>query len=137
MKRLNYWIVAIIGLLVAVVALLFHEQSWLFTLGTIELVLIGLVVNTFVIVYARRKWKSNPYGRALMYSKVSLAVLVDLSLLTIAFGPDWEWRAFLRVILFGLVLVAQTRLLQLLFSLRNSEAREIYNEKHDSAGREI
>ena len=120
------------AMLFVVLAIVFHESPWLFTIGTIELALIGLVVNTFVFVYYRRNWRVNPYGRALMYSKISLAVLVDMSLLTALMGADWEWRAALRAILFCGILIAQTRLLQLLFSLRHKEAREEYYSQNES-----
>lgn len=130
----TYWIFAILCIPIGILAVKFHEEPILFRLGTVVLIFIAIVVNSFVVVYSRRKWRSNPYGRALMYSKVSLALLVDITLITALLGPDWDGRAAVRVLLFGGILIAQIRLLQLLFSVRNPEARRTYDEDHDNDG---
>lgn len=131
MKRKIYWVVGVYFLVLIVLCGIYRDSRILFHIGTAELVAVALVVNVFVFFYLQRNWRANPYGRALMYSKISLAVLADLSLITLFFGPDWPWRAAARVILFGGVFVAQARLLQLLWNLRNEEARDKYHREND------
>lgn len=105
-------------------AFLFYDSPYMFHASTVVLILIAIVVNGFVAVYARRNWRANPYGRALMYSKVSLGIIVNLSLVTSLLGPDWEWRASVRFVCFALILVAQARLLQLLFTTKHVPSRD-------------
>lgn len=135
MTKLKWFLLAILAIPLLVLATIYHDSRALFVLGTVELIGIAVVVNTFVIVYWQRNWRANPYGRALMYSKISLAALVNLSVITGLLGPDWEYRSVVRVMLFGGILIAQTRLLQLLFSLRNQAGRDKY--ARDNANEEV
>jgi hypothetical protein len=137
MKHRIFLPVLLVALVVSTPALIFHDSRVLFWVGTAVLTVIGILTTTFVIVYYRRDWRANPFGRALMYSQISTALIVDLSIATSFLGPDWEWRYAVRLLCFVGIMVAQSRFLQLLFSLRNSEAREAYNESHDNAGRVI
>jgi hypothetical protein len=137
MKRPIYWLLGALAVPLFILSVVYHDSPILFLIGTVEVVLIAIVVNTFVFIYLGRNWRANPYGRALMYSKISLAFLANLSVITGVLGPDWEYRSSVRVLLFAGILIAQARLLHLLFSIRNEEAREEYDEAHDSAGREI
>jgi hypothetical protein len=112
---------------------IYHESPLIKTFGDMILLLIGLVVNAFVFTYGRRNWRSNPYGRAIMYSEASFAILANLSLVTVLMGPNWEYRSVTRVILFTFILVAQTRLFQLLLSTVDGPARDAYDKTHDRA----
>lgn len=103
----------------------------LFFIGNIELFVISVIVTVFVIVYSRRNWRANPYGRALMYSKVSLALLANLSFFTGLLGSDFSYRGITRIFLFTLILLAQARLLHLLFHVRNAEARHKYDIEYE------
>jgi hypothetical protein len=114
LRSRHYILLALLFVPGIILSVMYHDSPALFVVGTIELALIAIVVNAFVFIYLRRNWRSNPYGRGLMYSKMSLAILADLSLITIALGPDWAGRSTARVILYGLILVAQAHLLQLL-----------------------
>lgn len=129
MTKFKWFLVVALSIPFIIIATIYHDSRTLFVIGSIELLCIAVVVNTFVIVYWRRNWKVNAYGRALMYSKISLALLANLSVITGFLGPDWQYRSVVRLVLFAGILVAQTRLLQLLFSLRNKTAREEYHSK--------
>lgn len=130
MKSKFHWFVLIFTAVTALVTVLLYNTPYLFKVGTVELIIIAIVVNTFVIIYSRRNWRANPYGRALMYSKISLAILADLSLVTGLLGPNWSGRGLLRIFVFGIILIAQTRLLQLLFSAKVRNDRKVYDEIH-------
>lgn len=132
MSKFKWFLVILAALPFLGIAIVYRDSEVLFAIGTFELLCIAIVVNTFVIVYWRRNWKANPYGRALMYSKISLALLADLSFVTGFLGPDWEYRYVIRVILFTGILIAQTRLLQLLFSLRHKNARDLYYNSQET-----
>lgn len=129
MNNKGYALLLAIGQPAVALTLFYHNHPILQLVGTIELVLIGLVVNTFVILYSRRNWRANPYGRALMYSKISLAILVNLALLFALVDPG-EWRLALRIFVFTAILVAQTRLLHLLFTLRKRADWDKYVADH-------
>lgn len=107
-------------------------ESVLYAVGTVELIGIAVVVNLFVVLYSFRNWRSNAYGRALMYSKLSLVALVDLSLTTALFGPEWPGRELVRVLLFGAILASQTRLLVLLIKLGKIKNRrsQLHKDLH-------
>lgn len=125
----RYLLLGVIVLPLLILAAIFRGSKILIHLGTAELVLIGIVVNLFVIVYSRRRWTANPYGRALMYSKLSLALLVNLSVYSVVFGIPDEWRGFVRIIIFGVILFAQARLFHLLFSAKNKVARLAFEKE--------
>lgn len=125
MNQRGYAVMLAVGQPALALTLIYHNHPVLHLIGTIELVLIAVVVNAFVIVYSRRNWRANPYGRALMYSKISLAILINLAVL-FAFVEPGEWRLALRVLVFTAILVAQARLLHLLFTLRKQTAWDQY-----------
>lgn len=138
MKTYKYWILmAILATPLLVLAIIHSDSTALFLIGTIELILIALVVNTFVIVYSHRNWRANAYGRGLMYSKISLAILADLSIVTGFLGPDWHYRGVVRVVLFAAILIAQARLLHLLFATSTLEARIAYEKEQRDEREEV
>lgn len=121
----------ILGILAAIAVtatFYFHDEPWLFHVGTGIFALVGVIVTTFVIIYGQRNWRANAYGRALMYSMASLALVVLISLVTTFLGRDWEWRAAVRVILFGGIFITQGRLLYLLF-LAKPNKRDEYQSR--------
>lgn len=66
----------------------------------------ALPATLFVVVYARRPWWRSIYGRALMLSGLSLALLLDLTLL-------FRWvpvpgAHVIQLVVFALVAVATT-----------------------------
>jgi Ca2+/H+ antiporter len=122
-------VLAILGIPVLVLALFFHNSPWLFTLGTIELALVAAVVNAFVAIYSRRRWRANAYGRALMYSMASLAIVADLSMFTILMGPDWTYRSVVRLVIYGAILIAQLRMFQLLFAKQTDTTTDEYRHQ--------
>lgn len=126
MKSTLWKVLAILFPIVAALAIYFHDKRWLFLMGTFEVLLIAIFVTTFVIVYSTRNWRANPYGRGLMYSKISLALFADLSLITNYFGPEWPYRATVRFLVFLGIVISQGRLLQLVITLRSKESREQY-----------
>jgi len=115
MKRL-YWIAGLLLVPILALAIMHRNDPLLFTLGTGILVMIGVVLNLFVGIYLRRNWRETTGGRAIMYSVASLAALTDLSLMTAFLGPDWEWRAAVRLIVFGGILLAHAHLLWVLIT---------------------
>ncbi len=138
LKKNTHITAIILAAIVLPVLYIFHEDPALKTAGDYVLLLTAVVINAFVLTYARRNWRANPYGRAIMYSQASLATLSNLTLVTILLGPDWEYRFAVRVILFIGILVAQTRMFQLLLSTVNGPERQVYNDSHDKdTGREI
>lgn len=91
--------------------------------GDTALIIIAIIVNTFVIQYALlSKWKKTRAGESLMYAKMCLAALVDLSLITVILGPDWAGRPYVRAILFIAIAYTQGRLY---WSLLRSQARTL------------
>lgn len=137
-RRNTYWLIGLVIVIALPVLYAFHNHPLLKSIGDYVLLLTALVVNAFVLTYARRNWRSNPYGRAIMYSQASLATIANLSVITVTFGPNWEYRFVLRLILFVAVLIAQTRMFQLLLSTVDGPDRKEYTDTHDKdTGREI
>jgi hypothetical protein len=119
-------VLAALGLPVLILSIIFHNSSWLFTLGTIELALVALVVNGFVIIYSRRRWRANAYGRALMYSMASLGSVALLTVFTLIMGPDWDYRSVVRMVIYGAILVTHLRMFQLLFAKQTEVTKDEY-----------
>ena len=95
------------------------------TIALIELLYIGVVVTTFIIFYAARStWWSTRPGQALMSSKVTIAVVIWLSLATALFGQDWPGRYWVRVLIFGGIAISQTWLLWVLLKVQGFEKRQ-------------
>jgi hypothetical protein len=120
------WLLGFLGIPVLLLAIRFHDSAWLFNLGTVEVALVALVVNAFVVIYSRRRWRANAYGRALMYSMASLAVVADLSVVTLLMGPTWEYRSVFRLMIYGVILIAQLRMFQLLFAKQTDTTKDEY-----------
>lgn len=119
-------ILAFLGIPVLLVSIIFHDSRWLFHLGTVELGLVALVVNAFVVIYSRRRWRANAYGRALMYSMASLGAVSLLTVFTLIMGPNWDYRYVVRVVIYGAILVTHLRLFQLLFARQSAETKDEY-----------
>jgi Na+/melibiose symporter-like transporter len=123
MKKL-YWAGGALMLPVLFLAVMFHMDPILITIGTYLLVGICIVVNAFVIVYSQRSWHTNEGGRAIMYTMASFAALADLTLATTFLGRDWEWRGALRVFLFGGIFITISHMLFVLLRAPGNARRE-------------
>lgn len=73
----------------------------------------ALPATAFPIIYFRRRlpdgrraWRSSLYGKALMSSGVSMALLLDFSLLF--WTVEVAWAHVVQVVVFALVAVAST-----------------------------
>lgn len=91
-----------------------HNHPLVFTIGSIEFIMIGAVLTTFVIAYSRRPWYKSIFGRAIMFSNASLAGITYLSLTNLVLGADWEYRPIVRAILFFPILITQIWMLRLM-----------------------
>lgn len=101
-----------------------HLKEILFTVGDVEVFGIAAVVFLFIAFYSRRNWRANAYGRALMHVYISLASVIILSLLSVVLGPDYEFRAALRALLFLGVFYAQVRIFWLLVATPETTAQK-------------
>jgi len=59
-------------------------------------------VNLYVLFYAFRPFWVTPQGRALMIKAAGNAVLLDLGLSVVIFGPDYMLRPYVRIAAFTL-----------------------------------
>lgn len=129
MKRKSFIVLGVLAVPVFILSVIYHDSKLLFHIGTAVLLMAAIVINAFVILYWRRNWKANPYGRALMYSKISLALLADLSVVTLLVGPDWSGRGVVRLFLYGGIFISQSRLLWLLFTVKGKNVQLEYEQR--------
>lgn len=126
MKRyIKYALFALAGILFGI-AFIHHRNPIIMDLGTYVFVALGVVLTTFVVVYGRRPWRTNVYGRTLMYSIGSLAAITDSSLINrLVEHSHGQWWPLIRLTLFTGVLLTEGRLLYLLFfGGRNEEVED-------------
>jgi hypothetical protein len=80
-------------------------------IGSIVLFLMVPPVNLFVFFYVwRSNWHATLAGRALLYSKLSLLLLVDLSVISVIFGREWPGWPWVRLFVFVAICASQWRL---------------------------
>ena len=58
----------------------------------------ALATNVYVVLYWFRPWRATRQGEALMVGKWGNAILLNLGLATLLFGPDYWGRDFFRVL---------------------------------------
>ena len=91
----------------------------------ILLIIAGVAVNLYPLVYLTRPWYTTAPGRALMVKAWGNLILVDLSLALYIFGEDYPGREFIATI--GLAVFA-SGVWYLLIVLLRTPGWPLYNE---------
>lgn len=74
----------------------------------VALLVTGIAVHGFIYRYVRySNWRATQPGRSLLYAKIAIAGMVDLSLIRYAFGDDWPGRLFVLAVFFWAVAGSQ------------------------------
>jgi hypothetical protein len=94
-------------------------------IGSFILLSIVPPINLFVFFYLfRSNWRSTHPGKALMYSMLSLLLLVDLSAATILLGITFPGREILRILVFGFISYSQWRLFVILIKVQHAFSKK-------------
>ena len=100
------------------------------TLQTLILVaLLGCAVvgHAFIVIYfLRSQWRTTQPGRSLMYAKLAIAGMLDLSIARWFYGDDWPGRLYVLVVFFYAVFGSQA---YLLFTLIATQTRRRGGDK--------
>lgn len=82
----------------------------IFRLGDVVLLLSTPAVVLFTILYGiRSRWRSTQPGRAVFYTALSFSLVLLLTLCTRWFGPDWPFRGWIRLVVYGFVTFSMWR----------------------------
>lgn len=108
-------------------------MSWDLYLGNIILYISTILCFFFLLAYpalVREKWRTTPVGRAISYLIfVMFGVLATVAAANI-YGPNYPWRAGLRLAFFAQVPIAVGNIIRLLFAFQFEGYREDYKENY-------
>lgn len=68
----------------------------------------SIPATLFPIVYSFRPWRTSWIGRALMVKATGLALLIDTSILYLAFGHDYPYRQLVRAFVYTFIVTGIT-----------------------------
>lgn len=77
-------------------------------------------IPIFVLLYMRSQWRRTLPGRALMFMTMSLLGVFVLVLARTVFGDEYLFRPYLRIAIYGILLVAQWGMVVTLFRVQRS-----------------
>lgn len=108
-------------------------MSWDLYLGNIILYISTILCFFFLFAYpalVREKWRTTPVGRSIYYLIfVMFGVLATVAAANI-YGPNYPWRAGLRLAFFSQVPIAVGNLIRLLFAFQLEGYQENYRENY-------
>jgi hypothetical protein len=94
-RKYALWVAVVFAFIVAAVV---NQLGWTDPVLLVLFAVGALATNLYVAVYWFRPWRATPQGEALMIGKWGNAILLNLGLAALVFGPNYPGRDYLRVL---------------------------------------
>jgi hypothetical protein len=108
-------------------------NATLLLIGTLELYLATLFGVVFIASYIFMRKRSSvdtPLARAILFMFISITLVLLTTALGNLLGPDFEYRALIRIVAFGTVPVAMGNMIAKLYFMQSKSYRERYDARY-------